>query len=440
MWNALAFVVFAAPASAAADTTTVTVSGEVRARGETVDELDLAEGTETLDQDGQRILLRTRFGVDASPASGVTVFVQLQDARVFGTEPSTTDDTHDVDLYQGYVELERIGDRPLSLQVGRMELSYGDERLLGAFGWSNTGRSFDAVRARLEPGMRSTIDAFYARLHHDRRSLAPRTLGDDLAGLYAMFTPQGPGKGAMQVDLYALYLHARGGAVDQDGDGVADGDRFPGGDRYHLATVGTRFDGEVATGLRLSAEGAVQAGSAGDLDIFAWAAHAALTYAFAALYQPALTLGFDAASGDDDPDDGDHGTFENLFPTNHLFYGYLDLAAWKNLQNPYARIAVAPTGATTVALTGHALWRLDEADTFYRASGAPLRDRAVAATTGERYVGTEGDLLVTWRARPGVAVLAGVSYLFAGSFLDATDPGGDAPNPFFGYLQLAGAF
>ncbi|HUH06087.1 MAG TPA: alginate export family protein [Kofleriaceae bacterium] len=440
MWSALAFVVFAAPASAAADTTTITLSGEIRTRGEAYDELDLAEDTETLDQDGQRLLLRTRFGVDASPASGVTVMLQLQDQRIFGQEPSTIADTGNVDLYQGYVQLERLGERPLSLQVGRMELSYGDERLLGAFGWSNTGRAFDAVRARLEPGMRTTVDAFYARLHHDRRSLAPRTLGDDLAGMYLMFVPRGPGKGAMQLDLYGLYLHARGGQVDVDGDGTPDGDRFEGGGRYHLATVGSRFDGEVAAGLRVSAEGAIQAGVAGDLDIFAWAAHASATYTFAALFQPALTLGLDAASGDDDPADGDHGTFENLFPTNHLFYGYLDLAAWKNIQNPYARLAVAPTATTTVALTGHALMRLDEADTFYRASGQPLRDRAVAATTSERYVGTEGDLLVTWRARAGVSILAGVSYLVAGSFLDATDPAGDAPNPFFGYLQLTGGF
>ena len=37
---------------------------------------------------------------------------------------------------------------PLSLKVGRQELSYGDERLVGAFDWNNIGRVFDAAKLR----------------------------------------------------------------------------------------------------------------------------------------------------------------------------------------------------------------------------------------------------------------------------------------------------
>src|SRR6185295_11046498 len=37
---------------------------------------------------------------------------------------------------------------PLSLKVGRQELSYGDERLVGAFAWNNIGRVFDAAKVR----------------------------------------------------------------------------------------------------------------------------------------------------------------------------------------------------------------------------------------------------------------------------------------------------
>ena len=35
---------------------------------------------------------------------------------------------------------------PLTLKVGRQILSYGDERLIGAFDWNNFGRTFDAVK------------------------------------------------------------------------------------------------------------------------------------------------------------------------------------------------------------------------------------------------------------------------------------------------------
>jgi len=37
---------------------------------------------------------------------------------------------------------------PVSLKVGRQELSYGEERLVGAFAWNNIGRVFDAVKVR----------------------------------------------------------------------------------------------------------------------------------------------------------------------------------------------------------------------------------------------------------------------------------------------------
>jgi hypothetical protein len=35
---------------------------------------------------------------------------------------------------------------PVSLKVGRQELAYGDERLVGAFAWNNIGRVFDAAK------------------------------------------------------------------------------------------------------------------------------------------------------------------------------------------------------------------------------------------------------------------------------------------------------
>jgi len=43
------------------------------------------------------------------------------------------------DWYQAY---------QASLKIGRQELIYGDERLIGAFGWNNIGRVFDAAKLR----------------------------------------------------------------------------------------------------------------------------------------------------------------------------------------------------------------------------------------------------------------------------------------------------
>src|ERR1051325_9094349 len=53
-----------------------------------------------------------------------------------------------VDLHQAYVTIGNHKEFPLSLKVGRQELSYGEERLVGAFAWNNIGRVFDAAKVR----------------------------------------------------------------------------------------------------------------------------------------------------------------------------------------------------------------------------------------------------------------------------------------------------
>jgi hypothetical protein len=413
-----------APAAAAAadpaDEPRVVVTGEVRSRGEVFRDPDL-----------EQVLLRTRLGV-AGEAEGVAAVIVLQDARLWGEEPTTAADTEGVDLYQGYLSIALPGSEVATLDVGRMELSYGAQRLIGGFGWSNTGRAFDAVRLRYRPVSSVAVDGFFARLHQDRT--VTRTLGDDFAGVYGTFTAAG-----LTADGYLLYLHDRGGLIDLDDDGVGDVERFAGGGRYHLVTPGARVVADLGAGLSVDAEAAVQLGRRGDQDILAWATHAQLGYALDVAGKPAVAIGGDFASGDADPDDDRFGTFENLFPTNHLFYGYLDLAAWKNLIDGYLEVSAEPLDRVKARLAVHALARLETEDTFYRASGAPLVPLAVASVLDERYVGTEVDLTVVYKVTPALGLLAGASYLRAGAFLDAAE-GGAAADPLFLYLQVTGAF
>ena len=51
-----------------------------------------------------------------------------------------------IDLHQAYFTVGDVKEFPLLLKVGRQELIYGDERLVGAFGWNNIGRSFDEAK------------------------------------------------------------------------------------------------------------------------------------------------------------------------------------------------------------------------------------------------------------------------------------------------------
>jgi hypothetical protein len=377
------------------------------------------------------VLGRVRVRLDARANPYLGGVVQMQDSRRFGSEPTTVADLHNVDLHQGYLELRPLGSEALRLQAGRLELAYGAERLIGTASWDNVARSFDALRLQTRPSASWGIDAFYARLHDDRT--VARAIGDDLVGVYLSWACT-----TRSLDLYSFYTHDGGGQADSDGDGMPE-DRLPGGEPLHLWTGGGRAAHKAPTGFRFEIEAAVQAGKRGHLDVLAYALHADIGYAAPSPGGRELTLGGNLASGDDDPLDGNWNTFDNLFPSNHLAYGRIDLAAWKNLAEVYAGFASTPVATIKLETMAHIFWRMENGDTFYRASGAPLRKLDVAGMTGRKHVGTELDVNLTWSGVPGLKVLLGGAAFLAGDFLDDTD-GGDAPNPVLGYLQMLATF
>ena len=116
-------------------------SGQIRQRFEMVDK-DFSDTTAFNNNN----YLRTRFAVTYENED-MSSFVQLQDSRVFGTETNTlTDGTADMlDVHQAYFKLNNLFGLGLSAKVGRFEAVYGPQRLIGAVGWHNVGRSFDGV-------------------------------------------------------------------------------------------------------------------------------------------------------------------------------------------------------------------------------------------------------------------------------------------------------
>ena len=85
-------------------------------------------------------LLRSRLGAYITPVENVQVFLQVQDSRAFGEETiggrfNTISNTRNLDLHQGYLKVDDLFVDGLSAKVGRTELSYGNERLVGPVGW-----------------------------------------------------------------------------------------------------------------------------------------------------------------------------------------------------------------------------------------------------------------------------------------------------------------
>ena len=139
--------------------------GEIRLRSETlIDFNSFAQTNRTTPAKDSFVLMRVRPFVEVIPTEGIHVFIQPQFSRSFAQEESTVANTanvDDLDLHQGYIDFVKINGSPISLRLGRQELSYGDERLVGAFGWSNVGRNFDAGKVKLE-WQKFWLDGFFS--------------------------------------------------------------------------------------------------------------------------------------------------------------------------------------------------------------------------------------------------------------------------------------
>src|SRR4051794_24681730 len=124
-------------------------SGEYRARVEGF----TGGGYRDNNQDGY-FLNRIRLNMRVQPASWLKFNFQAQDARVFGKNQNRAappfQDTFD--LRMAFVEIGDPEKKTFGLRVGRQELAFGEQRLIGHLNWTNTARTFDAARLTLRHG------------------------------------------------------------------------------------------------------------------------------------------------------------------------------------------------------------------------------------------------------------------------------------------------
>lgn len=150
----------------------------------------------------QRTTMRLRIRVEARPEPSVRIVAELQDVRTWGEERGTLADysADNLDLHQGFFDVT-LGEK-WSTRIGRQEIAFGGERLMGAVGWAQQGRSFDAVRTTLRTsGL--TIDVFRAQLSEEATDR-----GEDsaLLGVYAVAS-----RGSHTLDTFGFLSPSRRG-------------------------------------------------------------------------------------------------------------------------------------------------------------------------------------------------------------------------------------
>lgn len=388
-------------------------SGEIRLRGDGMLGDFFRSNT-----DDANLLTRLRLNMQVKTTSWMNFYFQAQDAHVIGpgqtaSLPALQRDT--MDLRLAYVDLGDADRKPVRLRLGRQELAFGEERLIGPANWLNTPRSFDAVSTTLRvKGIR--VDAFAASVVkiHDGQ-FNENTPGNYISGLYTAFSKLVP---QATVEPYFFWRRQSGLLTETKKPGISD-----------FGTLGLRWAGKSLLHTDYNVEMARQAGSLGSDSIGAWAGHWLLGYTISRKpLNPRFMAEYNYASGDHNSTDGKRGTFDQLFPSAHDLYGLTDQVGWKNIRHVRAGLEIKPGTNWTLSGKYSSYWLADAHDALYNAASIAIA-RSPKGLAGA-YVGQELDFVLSRKYKNGPTLSGGLGHLFPGTFLKTTTPGNSYTFPY----------
>lgn len=407
------------------------------------------------DNDDSWVASRLRLGVAIKPVSFLKFYFQGQDVREWDSDRPNipgvrgSEGPDAFDLRQAYVEIADYKAFPLGITIGRQRLAYGDNRLIADGRWSNFGRTYDAVKLRYQSDI-LTADGFFARVVQIKEEVFNDSdSSDNLAGLY-LSSPVIP---FQTTDLYYIFRDKEDAQPDLDPTNRIDPRGAWNGPAQRLHTVGTRWKSnpKVLGNWDYTVELAAQFGdlwtaerNVPALSQLAFAGHVSGGYTFSETpWKPRIGLEYNYGSGDNDPNDGDSQSFQNLYPSNHERFGYMDVFSWRNVHNLRAQISAKPTKAIDLELSYHAFWLADTSDYWFRSNGnGAVRTvtpdgRDVRTVGAGNFVGHEIDVVAKWSITKCLALDVGYSHFFAADYLEATGPADDAD---FAYAQMSLTF
>ncbi|MFQ5674730.1 MAG: alginate export family protein [bacterium] len=339
-------------------------------------------------------LLRTRFGAAMQPADDVNVYIQIQDSRAFGLEPNTLANTSNLDIHQAFFQVNRLWNKNISIKVGRQEMIYGSERILGAVGWSNVGRSFDGVK--LTVGKTNTFDLFSMIINESSQPvLGPATptttAGRDNAdyNLFGVYYKHRK-KSQYMLDVYGLFESNLNETV-------------PGEDDLNRLTIGSYSKGRFSDNVDFETELALQLGKRRGQDVTAFMLTGSVGYTFQSARRPSVRAGIDYLSGMD-AGDSDYKAFDTLFATNHKFYGFMDY---------FVNVPVNTNGQGLVDLMIKA--KIPFANKFnFNAHFHNFQ----AAKGDEKNLGNELDLILNYKYNAVASFVLGLAFFIPGDLLE----------------------
>ena len=354
-----------------------------------------------------------RAGV-AAKAGKVSGRVDLQEYRIWGARSGSTGTEPAVHAYQGYVEVDTGSG---FLRIGRQELHWHQGYFLSRAPFNPGGRSFDAVRWRLDTKS-VEADVFVSQLAAAAGFVdgeAPIDVGDWFAGGQATWA------GSETVTPSLLVLGKAGGATAAE----------PNREDWWVGP-GARTTVDLSSGTRFDVDALLQLGNDSGTPRRAWQVIGRIQQVFEAGPRPGVALRFEQTSGEactgqpgvDDCAPAVTRGMDLQFGRNFYLRGFANQFAANNNRQMAAEAFARPTDSLKLEFI--ASWfQLTDPEGPWERSGGALQGQGWKPGNQDPDLGWELDARALWSVSDHLSVHAGGGFLQpvgAGAALTGGDP------------------
>ncbi len=325
----------------------------------------------------------------------------LQDVRLWGSQAQlATNEDYAVSIHEAWAAVYFTPE--FSLQAGRQELVYDDQRIFGNVGWFQQARSHDVALFKFE----KDIKIHFGIAHHENADLTTNLyLGPDAyKNLQFLWFNKTWNKNSL-----SLLAINNGVPAMEDNLQVSKYSQILGG-HFSAGTEVANFAGNFY----------YQTGKlAGGREI------SAINFLLEASLKMGITGGYEYLSGNSYDKNDKNYAFNPLYGTNHKFNGFMDYFYVGNhinsvgLQDAYLKYQF---GKDKIG---------GNIDLHYFASAGKI------APDVDKYLGTEIDFTLSYKLSSMASISAGWSFMFAGDSMELLKGGDSKATNTWAYIMLS---
>ena len=396
--------------------TWMTLDMELRGRTEAQTSLGYVSGKDRLYE-----LTRVWGGLTVRPTEWLTGYLQFLDTHALGLPlRDVASNMRDVfDFRQGYLNLHY---KAAQVKVGRQELKFGDERVVGISDWTNNSRTWDGADVRI--GAKDRIDLFTTSVV----TIYPSSLDKHGAGL-TFHGVEGNIQSLLpktSIQPFVL-IRALPRVISQQNISGTETE----------VTFGSYYDATLPHGFSSSGTGALQRGSYSNDSIHAGAAIVRAGYVAANLpWKPHMEGEYDYATGNPHTNPFRIGTYDQQYPSNHNAFGLVDLFGFQNIKQDRLNVSLAPKQNFLLLFQAESLHVASIGDGVYAGDGSSLFNAPAGGFLHDG-IGSGFDASAKFIYHKSFVVNIGVGHFFPGYVMTSTGHG--APLT-LAYLQFTYRF